>query len=153
MSFTVNVYVNSSENNRVSKEISQLTSFTGTLRNECSIIDPIITFEGSLETLAGANYLYISKFKRYYFIRNIRSIRSDLVEISAHVDVLMSFADGIRSNVGIVKRNANQWNLYLNDGSIACYQNPKICSMNFPHGFSNHEFVFAVAGGGGSDPG
>lgn len=150
MAFNIELYLNSSENNRLEKSISRLTTFSGELRSECSIIDPVITFEGSLTQFAGANYLYIPSFNRYYFIRNIRSIRNGLVEVSAHVDVLMSFASAIKGNSAIIKRNANKWNLYLNDGSLKCYQNPMILTKAFPAGFTTQEFVLAVAGGAGS---
>lgn len=150
MSFGVSVYVNYSENNRLRKNITLVADFTGNLRAECSIIDPVITFNASVADFAGANYMYIPTFQRYYFIRNIRSIRTDLVEITAHVDVLMSFADAILGNMAIIKRQANQWNLYLNDGSLKCYQNPMILTKAFPSGFTVQEFVLAVAGGAGS---
>lgn len=150
MAFDIILYINSSENNRLEKTISQLATFSGELRSECSIIDPVITFEGSLSDFAGANYLYIQSFNRYYFIRNIRSIRTGLVEVTAHVDVLMSFADAIKDNTAIIKRNASKWNLYLNDGSLKCYQNPMILTKAFPSGFTTQEFVLAVAGGAGS---
>lgn len=146
MAFSIELYVNYSENNRLRKSISRLTTFSGELRSECSIIDPIITFEGDLSQFAGSNYLYIPAYRRYYFITNIRSIRTDLVEVTAHVDVLMSFADAILSNTGVIKRNANSWNLYLNDGSLQCYQNPLILTKAFPSGFDTMEFVLAVAG-------
>jgi hypothetical protein len=146
MSFSITLYSNSSENNKVDKSISRLSTFTGTLRDECSIIDPLIVFEGSLATFAGANYLYIPDFKRYYFIRDITSISNTLVEVSAHVDVLMSFATGIRANRAIIRKNANEYNLYLNDGTFKCYQNPLILTKAFPSGFSTQNFVLAVAG-------
>lgn len=149
MAFNIELYLNSSENNRLEKSISQLTTFSGDLRSECSIIDPIITFEGDLSMFAGANYLRIPSFNRYYFIRNIRSIRTNLVEVTAHVDVLMSFANAIKSNRAIIRRNTNKWNLYLNDGSLKCYQNPLILTKAFPAGFTTQEFILAVASGTG----
>lgn len=147
MAFEIVLYVNKSENNKLDKSISRLTSYMGTLRDECSIIDPVITFQASLSTFAGANYLYIGAFKRYYFIRDIVSISNGLVEVTAHVDVLMSFADGIRSNTAIIRKNANTYNLYLNDGTLKCYQNPLIVTKMFPSGFNAQNFVLAVAGG------
>lgn len=62
----------------------------------------------------------------------------------------MSFADGIRNNTAIIKRQQEQWNLYLNDGSLKCYQDPIILTKAFPSGFTTQEFVLAVAGAAGS---
>ena len=77
---------------------------------------------------------------------NIRSIRNGLVEFSCHVDVLSSFATDIRNNIGVVKRQENKWNLYLNDGSFKVYQNPNVLTKAFPSGFTTQELVLAVAG-------
>ena len=142
----INFYINSSENNKLEKSISQQFSLSGNLRSECSITDPIILIQADAGTFAGINYMYIPTFERYYFINDVRSVRNGFVEINAHVDVLMSFADGIKNCSGIVKRQANKWNLYLNDGSLKCYQNPMILTKAFPSGFTTQEFVLAVAG-------
>ena len=76
----------------------------------------------------------------------MRSIRNGLVEISGVVDVLTSFASGIRANRGIVAKQENDWNLYVNDGTFRVYQNPMVLTKEFPSGFSTSEFVMAIAG-------
>lgn len=143
---TINFYINISENNKLEKRILQQYSLSGNLRSECSITDPVILIQADAETFAGINYMYIPAFERYYFINDVRSVRNGFVEINAHVDVLMSFANAIKNCDGIVKRQANKWNLYLNDGSLKCYQNPLILTKAFPSGFTTQEFVLAVAG-------
>ena len=150
MSFTINLYVNYSESNRLEKSIDLVESYTGVLRSECSIIDPKITIECDISLLSRCNYLSIPSFRRYYYIRNMVSVREGLVELSCHVDVLMSFASAIKSNRAIIKRSATEWNLYLNDGSLKCYQNPHIITRKFPNGFTSQEFVLAVAGSANS---
>lgn len=55
------------------------------------MIDPVLTFEIPMANIVDVNYLYIEDFKRYYYITHLRSIRTGLVEVSCHVDVLMSF--------------------------------------------------------------
>lgn len=146
MSFNINFYVNNSENERITKDLTSVTSMTGNLRDECSVTDPVIVIEGDLSSLVGVNYMYIPTFNRYYYINDMRSIRKNFIEINAHVDVLMSFAEGILDNTAIVKKQENAWNLYLNDGSLKCYQNPLILTKAFPSGFTTQEFVLAVAG-------
>lgn len=143
---TIDIRYTSSEPNRVNKSILTLRRVEGTLRNETTIIDPEILIEGDISDIAGANYLTIYAFKRHYFIRNIKSIRNGLYMISAHVDVLMTFATAIKENSAIIHRQANDWNLYLDDGALKIYQNPIVLTFPFPQGFSGHMYVLTVAG-------
>ena len=146
MAFNIVLQTNNSEPNRVTKSVSDIMTLSGVLKEETSIIDPVIKIECDLATVTGCNYLSIPSFGRSYFVTNIRSIRSGLVEFSCHVDVLSSFADGIKANSAIVKRQENSWNLYLNDGSLKVYQNPIVLTKAFPSGFTTQEFVLAIAG-------
>lgn len=146
MPFNIVLQTNNSEPNRVTKSVSDIMTLSGVLKEETSIIDPVIKIECDLATVTGCNYLSIPAFGRSYFVRNIRSVRNGLVEFSCHVDVLSSFADGIKANSAIVKRQENSWNLYLNDGSLKVYQNPIVLTKAFPSGFTTQEFVLAVAG-------
>ena len=147
--FEIDIQRNDSEKNRLDKNITNLAVLYGVLRNESSIVDPVITIEGNISVLASANYLTIPLFNRSYFITNIRVIRNNLIEISAHVDVLSSFKTEIRSNNAIVHKQENEWNLYLNDGTFKVYSNPLIETMLFPVGFpGSFDYVLAVAGGG-----
>ena len=138
--------VNNSEDTHVVKDLETLQTFSGVLRDECSIIDPVIVFEESVASFAGANYMTIASFGRSYFIRSITALDTYRTEIAAHVDVLSSFADEIKANKGIVLRQAHQWNLYLADDVIRCYANPIIHTMEFPSGFSGSSYVLLVAG-------
>lgn len=146
MAFNIILQRNNSELNKVTKSVENIMTLSGTLKEETSIIDPIIKIECDLSTVTECNYLSIPAFGRSYFVNNIRSVRNGLVEFSCHVDVLSSFSDGIRSNSAIVKRQENSWNLYLNDGSFKVYQNPMVLTKAFPSGFTTQEFVLAVAG-------
>ena len=146
MAFQIVLQTNNSEKNKLDKDLAAISTISGTLKNGTSLIDPVILIEGNLSTLVNCNYMTIPAFARSYFVTNIRSIRNNLVEVSAHVDVLSSFASQIRNNVAIVHRQENRWNLYLNDGTFRIYQNPMVLTREFPNGFSTFEFVLAVAG-------
>ena len=146
MAFDIVLQRNNSERNKVTKDVSDLLTVSGKLKTETSIIDPVIMIECDLSAVTGCNYMTIQTFGRSYFVNNIRSIRTGLVEFSCHVDVLSSFADEIRGNIAIVRKQENKWNLYLNDGSFKIYQNPNVLTKAFPSGFTTQEFVLAVAG-------
>ena len=143
---TLTLYKNNSEQNAVTKSLTQVQQLTGTLRNGTSIIDPVILVS-DIDNITGVNYCKINEFNRYYFINNIKSVNNNLWELSCHVDVLQSFAIEIRAQSGIVERQENYFNLYLNDGNtFQVYQNPQIATIKFPSGFTDPCFIIAIAG-------
>ena len=146
MSFDISLQINNSEKERLTKDVTNIVTVSGVLKSETSIIDPVIIIECDLNSVKNCNYITISEFGRSYFVNNIRSIRNGLVEFSCHCDVLSSFAEQIRGNIAIIKKQEKEWNLYLNDGSFKVYQNPNILTKAFPSGFTTQEFVLAVAG-------
>ena len=144
----IQIQQTTSEKNKIGKSISTLFTASGALREGTSIINPVIMISGAnIPTLKNANYMHIPDFNRYYFITDIKSVRNGLVEISGHVDVLQTYAGQIRSNSAIIKRNANSWNLYIEDGLFKTYANPHIFTKLFPSGFKDPSFVLSVAGG------
>ena len=144
--FEVVLQTNNSEINRLSKSIDTITTVSGVLKENTSIIDPIIIIECDLSSFTGCNYITIPSFGRSYFVNDIQSIGNNFVEFLCHVDVLSTYANQIRTNRGITKRQQNRWNLYLNDGALKVYQNPNVLTKAFPTGFTTQEFVLAVAG-------
>lgn len=145
---TVTLQTNSSPEIQLDKTIADVAALTGNLKAETSLIDPVILISGDLEDYAAVNYMTITEFGRSYFVRGIRSVRNNLVEITGHVDVLTTYKEQIRTNRGITSRQERNWNLYLNDGSLRAYQNPYVTPHPFPSGFASaRSFVLAVAGG------
>ena len=143
---TLILYANSSEYASLDKELEQIITLSGILREESSIIDPVITVEDLDDAITAINYAYIPEFGRYYFITNIESVRNHLWRLSLHVDVLHTYAAAIRENSAIIERNENEYDLQLNDGLFKTRQNPRIVQYPFPAGFNTWNFVLAVAG-------
>lgn len=144
MSFDIIFQQNLSDVNVISKVITDISTATGSLKSATSILAPTVLFEGSLPT--NINYMTIPTFNRKYFIDDIKSVRNGLFEISAHVDVLTTYANEIKALECIIARQQNDWNLYLDDGSFKAYQNRLITIKKFPTGFSANQFVLGVAG-------
>lgn len=143
---TIVLYQNLSEYNALDKNLTELISLSGTLREQSSIIDPVINISDIDNYIGSANYAYIPEFNRYYFITNIDSIRENLWRLSFHVDVLYTYREQIRENSAIIERNENEYDLKLNDGLFQTQQNPRIAQFPFPSGFTTWNFVLAVAG-------
>lgn len=145
MSVTIKLYKNSSDTNVVSKYLEQIGSdISGVFKESTSVLRPIVKISGSLPT--NCNYFYIAEFARYYYIDDIRTITNDIYEISGHVDVLQTYGQQIRACSGIIARQENDWNLYLDDGSFKTYNNPWFKIETFDSGFDSLHFVLAVAG-------
>ena len=148
MSFTIKCYKNLSENNVVDKSITQLgNDVEGVLKDSCTIVDPVIKIEdipGS--NIADLNYIYIASFNRYYYVNNIEIENNKLFILHCHVDVLKTYASGIRSNNAVISRQENLYNLYLPDGAFKTYANPHYQIVKFPSGFSGYYYVLTVAG-------
>lgn len=143
----ITLYSQISERNCVMKTLGEpVLSLTGTLRNESSLIDPVILIEADAATLAAVNYMYIDSFARYYFIRGIKSVRNGLVEISGHVDVLQTFWAQIKTNEAIIRRQSQLWNLNINDGVLRAQADSIVETFEFPYGFGASSLILAVAG-------
>lgn len=144
----IDLYLNNSENNSFDKKLTMVRNMNGNLRQETSIINPVIIFEYA-STLPVFNYVYIPDFKRYYFVKNVVSVRTNLWEMSLHVDVLSSFKNEILENTGTIARQENQWNMYLDDGTFRSYSNPLIQFKKFPNQdlLTDNTLVLIVAGG------
>lgn len=143
---TINLFQNNSDANVVSKSLTAKGTVTGTLREGCSIIDPVIKIEGiSGSDLPYLNYLEIVEFGRYYYIRDIVLV-GKLFEVHCHIDVLETYKDQIKPLPAIIARNSEQYNLYLQDGLIKEYANPHIQIKQFPGAFTDYEYIFSVCG-------
>lgn len=153
MSFPILLQKNISNPNVVSKDITTIISVTGTLREQTSIVNPVIIVDSVLteSIVASINYAYIEAFKRYYYITDIKSIGYRLWQIDMHVDVLMSYGAQIRQQAGIVERQQYVWNVFLDDGSFPAYQQVQVQKKLFTNEtpFENQSFVLIVAGPGG----
>lgn len=143
----VTLYKISDAPNKIRKTLgTAVLSLEGTLKENCSIMDPVIMVYNS--GFINANYAYIQAFGRYYHINDIVSVKNDLWEIRLHVDVLFTYAAGILAAPCIVAKSSSNFNLYLNDANYKCYQNPHIFSYEFPSGFTpeNARFIVTMFG-------
>lgn len=117
-SFDVELYNCSAEVIRVDKT-DYLTSYgtlSGTLREESSMIRPSITFQSS--SVPRFNYVYISAFRRYYYVNNIVSVNKNLWRMELNCDVLMTYKDEIADvRLALARQEFNN-NPYLVDSEF-----------------------------------
>lgn len=123
------------------------------LLQDCSVINPIFRFNGLATNYP--NYLYCAEFKRYYFIKDVRYLIGQIVELSCHVDVLMSFKNDILNSSCIVDKSSNGYNLLLADNIKLKQSNSVVVNKKFeggeflPYGISaqNRSFILTCFGG------
>lgn len=116
MAFVIQLYNNISEPERIGKVLSPTVSFTGSLKDQTSIINPTIIV-GSRSVPSG-NYARIDAFGRYYFITDISSVRKGLWEIKMHVDVMQTYETQIRNTTQMIDRQEFSYNDYIQDNLV-----------------------------------
>lgn len=128
--------------NRINKQPTTVTTLSGYLKEGSSVTDPVIMVE--MQSLPIANYAQIPDFNgRFYYIRDIKNVATNLWEVHLHVDVLKSYQNAIMSAPCIIAKTAsNDFNLYLPDPNFKCQQNERIGMQNFPKGFDTDDAHF-----------
>lgn len=131
----IRTYKYSGEPNRVRKNepsdvdgnykyLSDYAVLTGTLRDECSIMKPVITFQMSV--VPQFNYVYIPDFYRWYYVSEIESVNKNLWRMYLNCDVLCSFQDDIYSLKNVIISRSEYsgiQNGHLEDPYIRTYSN------------------------------
>lgn len=140
------LYISSSEKERVDKTayLTEVGTFSGFLRSPSSVLNPSINMElGAPEELGlvdddnievvdndnievtngrpritDANYMYISEFGRFYFIQDITISVTGIYQITAIVDVLMSWRDNILNLNCFIDRNEFIFDATLEDSLL-----------------------------------
>ena len=144
----IKLYKTSSPRKKLVKELSDGVTLTGTLRGQSSVMSPSLQIQDM--PVIGYNYCYIPDFGRYYYINGINALRANLFELSLGIDVLMTYAEAIRSNAAIIDKvqsSGAAYN-YINDGSFVNSNRMKQDIINFPHGFNaDGEYILITAGG------
>lgn len=144
MAFDIKAYWNKSDNNVVNKSLTDVATYSGSLRNESEVVDPTILIETSNPN--GFNYLYIDKFKRYYYIQDRTSIRNGLVEVKAHCDVLMTYKAQLMELEAVINRNTHDYNVYLPDDQFSAMAYPRVQVRKFPNQLTaDKEMIFVCA--------
>ena len=116
--FEIILYTFTGDDNLLDKtsRLSNPLKLTGYLRQETSIVNPTIVFEGY--NLKNYNYCFIKKFNRYYFVKDIVSVRTNLWSLSMNCDVLMSYKDEIKELEALIARNENEYDLDIKDDAM-----------------------------------
>lgn len=143
----ITLCVNNSEKNKLGKTLSDLNVFSGSLKDETSVTNPVVIME--LENPTGFNYAYIPEFGRYYFIDDMISVRTGLWKISMKVDVLESFQNYILGcSVILSDTETTGKEMYLSGNVWKSKVKELTDIVNFPTGLSDNGYFILITAGG-----
>ena len=105
MSFSITLQTNNSDTEHLTKDLTDVLTLDATLRDSCDLRDPVFLIAADLDDVAAVNYFTVQAWGRsYYLTEPPRLVRTGILEIDGHCDVLASFAAGIRQQRAIVRR-------------------------------------------------
>lgn len=142
---TITTYSNASEEHVLDKSITKINdNVSVVLKDDTNVLSPtLITSQNISHTF---NYIYISDFNRYYYVRNI-TYSQQRFYIECAVDVLMSFNADIKSLELIANRSSSRFNVYQPDPHVKFLQKSIVATQKFPYGFTGNSMILAVNGG------
>lgn len=104
---------------KIDKKINSTATPTGgvavgvTLKGGCSILTPVFYLE-----LSSFDFNMVKFNDRYYWIRDVKWLRQNYVEISCSVDVLASFKHDILNSSGYVLYSQSNYNQHITDSRL-----------------------------------
>lgn len=140
-------YYNQSDARYINKRLATGISLEGVMRDECTIMNPIVRFQS--DAFFRYNYCYIPEFGRYYSITSVNAFRQGIYDVSMDCDVLMSFKRDILNLSVIVDKqtDADNGDEYIDDASLVTDNIMFSRVYSFPSGFNNNpEYILITAG-------
>ena len=128
----VTLYNTSSDPRTLSKALTAIATVNVEIMDNNNVSKPILVFDNP-QNYRGINYVFIPHFNRYYFA-DVEIVSGQLCNIHCTVDVLMSYAVGIRSTKVLLDRTAQKgkYNLYFADDKIRKYAYERTQAKYFP---------------------
>lgn len=140
----IKLYQNTSPKNYLTKNLIQEKSVSGELSANCSLSDPVINLALDNNILV-YNYCYIQAFQRYYYIEKV-VINNKMMELTLHVDVLMSYKNDILLSQGIVTRS-NIGDSYIADDKVLQTKKIQRQCQKIGNSFTKNENYILQLGG------
>lgn len=89
-----------------------------TLKDNIDVVNPIIVLKDESFNMINYNYCYLEGFNRFYFIRDIQTINSDMFRVTLECDVLESFKHDILNSEATYKSklSSEDYGVVSNEG-------------------------------------
>lgn len=100
----------------IGKKITYVKDVSCKIYEPSSVTDPTLILDYDAELFAGSNYVTIgAPFNRSYFLSPFVTAKGGKMTVTAHVDVLQTFKDGIRNLKPIVSRRDGEYDSMIQD--------------------------------------
>lgn len=142
--YTLKLYKNSSENNDVSKTLTDEHKVTGYSRVIVDMLNPVIELAGI--EVNRYNYCQVQELNRYYYIENINISPNGVYRLSMRIDVLMTYRDDIMASHGLITKN-REYNPYTGDVDVESRYTLEKHEFENGFDFTNGDFVFVTMRG------
>lgn len=142
--YTLKLYKNSSENNDVSKTLTDEHKVTGYSRSVVDMLNPVIELAGI--EVNSYNYCYVQELNRYYYIENITISPNGVYRLSMRIDVLMTYRDDIMASHGLITKN-REYNPYTGDVDVESRYTLEKHEFENGFDFTNGDFVLVTMRG------
>lgn len=74
----------------------------------------------------------------------ITLLHTNYYQFELTLDVLMTYRAEILEQTALIKRQEYEFNMFITDGALKTYANPKFQQKIFPHGFNTNSFILTV---------
>lgn len=139
----IKLFTNKSDAKEATKTLEELGQIEGTLKNACSIIDPVIVIKNRPD-FSKLNYIYIEEFGRYYFVNDITILNNNQIQLACHCDILSTSINYWLKLDAIVSRQEFKFNLEINDPNITTRQNNSIQYLVLPNSFNTYTLTIPI---------
>lgn len=128
----VTLYNTASDPRTLSKTLTAITTANVEIMDNNNVSKPVLIWDNP-QNIRGINCVFIPHFNRYYFAK-VEIVSGQLCNIRCDVDVLMSYAAGIRNTKVLLDRTAvkGRYNLYFADDKIRKYAYERTQAKYFP---------------------
>jgi hypothetical protein len=146
MSVTITTYNITADNHVLSPTLTPIQSNISAVHKEnTNMLHPTLILSGSVGQ--AFNYIYISEYGRYYFLKE-RTYSQQKYICTFDVDPLRSWKSRIKNLEVIANRSSSYYNTYQKDDSIPFENRSIISTQPFSAGFGGECLILAVNGGG-----
>lgn len=114
---TLSIGKTNDDNRKVNKNFAIIKTINAELKNNTDIINPVFILN-YIDVLNDCNYLYCDKYKRYYYIRNLRFLTGNRIELECYIDVLNTYKNEIKNINCVIERQENFFNSQYSDNLI-----------------------------------
>lgn len=140
------LYKTTSPKNQLTKNLTDATTISCTLKISKSVTDPVF-ITGYSASLMGYTYAYIADWGRYYFIESIEVSPGQELVLHLHVDVLATYATQIKASTARIVRSASNYDKYIADSMIINKAQTKITQKKLGSGFTGANKYYIMIGG------